>query len=245
MRAMNASTASIWASSSRSWRFESTVHGFIRYLSKPRRLVAALDERRGRAAEQPVELRDPPALRDRRDRPQRGDERDLARSRTGSPRARPRPPEAWGRAASASSARMPPRHQPTSCTGRPPASSRGGADRVRDDVLDPVLEPEPAVGVLDLPVVDEVGRAAAVQQVLGDRAAAPQVEADRGRGQRRDEQHRRRACAGAAPEPGGSGGRCAAAPRRSPSRASAAGRRARRRACRRRGSPPPRRARSA
>ncbi len=44
-------------------------------LVDPGQLVAALDERRGRAAEHAVELRDDLPLRDRRDRPQRRDER--------------------------------------------------------------------------------------------------------------------------------------------------------------------------
>ena len=107
----------------------------------------------------------------------------------------------FGSAASASSARMPPRHQPTTCTGAAGVGARG-PDRRRHDVLDPVLEAEVAVGVLDLPVVDEVGRAAAPQQVLGHRAAAAQVEADGGRGQRRDEQHRLRAALRGAPSIG-------------------------------------------
>src|SRR5687768_16005513 len=51
-----------------------------------------------------------------------------------------------------------------------------------------VLQAECAVGELDLAVVDEVDVVAAQQQVLGERAAAPQVEAERRRGERRDEQ---------------------------------------------------------
>jgi hypothetical protein len=56
-----------------------------------------------------------------------------------------------------------------------------------------VLEPEPAVGVLDLPVLEQVRPPAAEHEVLGERARPPQVEADRGRGQRRHEEHRRAA----------------------------------------------------
>ena len=153
-------------------------------------LVAALDQRRGRAAEQAVELRDAPALRDRRDRPQRRDQRHLREVERARDQRHAARPAASGRRASASSDRIPPRHQPTSCTGAAAGVLARGADRLRHDVLDPVLEAERAVGVLDLAVVDEVGRAARPQQVLGDRAAAAQVEADRGRGERRHEQHR-------------------------------------------------------
>ena len=85
---------------------------------------------------------------------------------------------------------IPPRHQPTSWTGRPPASSLTRADRAGQDVADPVLEPEVLVGERDVAVLDEVGRVADRDEVLGHRAAAAQVEADRRRGERRDEQHR-------------------------------------------------------
>ena len=87
---------------------------------------------------------------------------------------------------------MPPRHQPTSCTGRPPASSRRRAHGLRDHVLDPVLEPERAVAEPHPAVVDEVGLAPAPEQVLGQRAAAAQVEAQRRGGERRHQQHRQR-----------------------------------------------------
>ena len=63
------------------------------------------------------------------------------------------------------------------------------ADRVRQHVADPELEPEVAVGERDRPVLDEVRRVAHRDEVLGHRAAAPQVEAHRRRGERRDEQH--------------------------------------------------------
>jgi hypothetical protein len=63
-------------------------------------------------------------------------------------------------------------------------------DRARQDVLDPVLEAEVAVGVADRPVLHHVGRVAEAEEVLGHRAAAAQVEAERRRGQRRDQQHR-------------------------------------------------------
>ena len=85
-----------------------------------------------------------------------------------------------GSAASASSDMIPPRHQPTSCTGRPPASSLTRRIAVGHDVVDPVLEPEVAVGERDGAVLDEVGRVPEAQQVLGQRAAAAQVEADAG-----------------------------------------------------------------
>src|SRR3712207_8857160 len=49
---------------------------------------------------------------------------------------------------------------------------------------------EVAVGERDRAVLDEVGRVAAAQEVLGQAVAAAQVEAPRGRGERRDEQDR-------------------------------------------------------
>ena len=75
MLSMKASTASIWASSSRSCRLREHRPRLHQVLVDPGELVAALDERRGRAAEHAVELRHDRALRDRRDRPQRRDER--------------------------------------------------------------------------------------------------------------------------------------------------------------------------
>ena len=82
---------------------------------------------------------------------------------------------------------------------RPPAGVVGdGPHRAREHVLDPVLQPERAVAEADGAVVDEVGLVPALQQVLGERAAAPQVEAERGRRERRDEQHRQRGRAAAA-----------------------------------------------
>ena len=62
-------------------------------------------------------------------------------------------------------------------------------DRARQHVLHPVLEPEVAVRERDRPVVHHVGRVPEPEEVLGHRAAAAQVEADRRRGQRRDQQH--------------------------------------------------------
>jgi hypothetical protein len=50
---------------------------------------------------------------------------------------------------------------------------RGGADRFRDHVLDPVLEPEVAVGEVDVAVLEQVGAAALDHEVLGERAATP------------------------------------------------------------------------
>src|SRR3712207_7785295 len=51
---------------------------------------------------------------------------------------------------------------------------------------------EVAVGERDRAVLDEVGRVAAAQEVLGQAVAAAQVEAPRGRGERRGEQERQR-----------------------------------------------------
>src|SRR2546430_13398882 len=62
--------------------------------------------------------------------------------------------------------------------------------RSRQDVVDPVLETEFAVGVADLAVLEQVGGMAEGEQVLGQRAAAAQVEAQRRRRERRHEQDR-------------------------------------------------------
>ena len=87
------------------------------------------------------------------------------------------------------------------------------ADRVGQHVADPELETEVAVGERDRPVLDEVRRVAHRDEVLGHRAAAAQVEADRRRRERRDEEHR--AGRAAARRAGaGSGRRRAWAPRR-------------------------------
>ena len=56
-----------------------------------------------------------------------------------------------------------------------------------------MLEAEVAVGVADLAVLDEIRRVAERKQVLGERAAAAQVEAQRRRGERWDQQDRQRA----------------------------------------------------
>jgi hypothetical protein len=63
-------------------------------------------------------------------------------------------------------------------------------DRGRDHLVDPVLHAEGAVGEGDLAVLHEVGGPAAGDQVLDQRAAAAQVEAERGRGERRDQEDR-------------------------------------------------------
>jgi len=67
---------------------------------------------------------------------------------------------------------------------------RDAADGRRQDVVDPVLEAELAVAEADLAVLEQVGRVAEREQVLGQRAAAAQVEAQRRRGERRDEEDR-------------------------------------------------------
>ncbi len=86
---------------------------------------------------------------------------------------------------------IPPSDQPTRWTGSSPASCGDLAHGRRDDLVDPVLEPEVLVGEGDLAVVDQVGRVPAPDEVLDERAAAAQVEADRRGGERRHEQDRR------------------------------------------------------
>ena len=97
---------------------------------------------------------------------------------------------------------IPPRHQPTTCTRRPPVSSLDRSDRVGQDVLDPVLEPEVAVGERDLPVLHagrSGGRARACARPSSSRgagrsrssarpAAAPAAPAGARRGGRRRRQ---------------------------------------------------------
>ena len=73
--------------------------------------------------------------------------------------------------------------------GAPARVVRHGPHGARDHVVEPVLEPERAVAEAHGPVVDEVGRVAAAEEVLGHGAAAAQVEAERRRGERRHEQH--------------------------------------------------------
>ena len=123
---------------------------------------------------------------------------------------------------------MPPRLQPTRCTGRPPAcfetSSIGGGH----DLLDPVLDAEGAVLERHLAVLDEVRRPAGLDEVLDQRAAAAQVEAERRRRERRHQQHRVALLARGGRR-AGSGRPPAARPRRSGCAASAAGRRVPRR----------------
>ena len=63
-------------------------------------------------------------------------------------------------------------------------------DRLRDHVVHPVLEAEVAVVERDRPVVHEVRRVAAREQVLDDRASLAQVEAAGRRGERRHQQDR-------------------------------------------------------
>ena len=157
-------------------------------LLDPGQLVAAAHQRRGRAAEHSVELGDPLPARDRGDRPQRrddrhareveraADERDVADRQV--------------RVAGMREQREDAAEAPADQVHGPIAGVRGrGADGLGDDRVEPVLEPERAVGELDLAVVDDVDLVAGQQQVLGERAAAPQVEAERRRGERRHEQH--------------------------------------------------------
>jgi hypothetical protein len=66
-------------------------------------------------------------------------------------------------------------------------------DRRRHDVVHPMLEPEVAIRERDVPVLEQVGPVAGLQHVLGQRAAAPQVETGRRCGQRRHQQQRQRA----------------------------------------------------
>ncbi len=66
-------------------------------------------------------------------------------------------------------------------------------DRLRDHVVDPMLETQVAIVERDRAVVDEVGRIAARKEVFHDRAALAQVEAAGRCRERRDEQHRRMA----------------------------------------------------
>ena len=156
-------------------------------------LVAALDQRRRRAAERAVELRDQPAAGERVDRPQRRDQRDLGEvERARHQRDRPRP-AARRRSRAASSAMIPPRHQPTAApAGRrrppPPRGSRVGITSSTQ-----CSRPRSRSPYSICAVVEQVGAAAGGDQVLGERAAPPQVEADRRRGERRHEQHRRAA----------------------------------------------------
>ena len=245
MRSMNASTASIWASSSRSWRLREHRPRLHQVLVEAGQLVAALDQRRRRAAEQAVELRDPRAAGDRGDRAQRRDQRDLGeveRARDQRDR-RDRQLRVGAERQQREDAAEAPAHD---LHGPAAGVLGGGADRARHDLLDPVLEPERAVGVLDLAVVDEVGRAAALHEVLGhasSRAAGRSRSPARPAAGRAAPGRGARAAARRTLGSGGSGGRCAAALRRSPSRASAAGRRAPRRARRRRRWRPPRRTR--
>src|SRR5688572_21317612 len=63
-------------------------------------------------------------------------------------------------------------------------------DRCRDDLVDPVLNAEVAVLERHLAVLDEVGGPAPGHEVLDQRAAAAQVEAERRGGQRGHQQHR-------------------------------------------------------
>ena len=66
----------------------------------------------------------------------------------------------------------------------------GAADRLRHDLLDPVLHAEVAVLEADLAVLHQVGRPSGLHEVLDQRAAAAQVVADRRRRERRHQQHR-------------------------------------------------------
>ena len=101
--------------------------------------------------------------------------------------------EAIGRSgwsAAVSSAKMPPRLQPIDVHGPAAGVRRHLADRGRDDLVDPVLHAEVAVLEGDLAVLHEVRRPPGAHEVLDQRAAAAQVEAERRRGQRGDQQDR-------------------------------------------------------
>jgi hypothetical protein len=86
---------------------------------------------------------------------------------------------------------IPPRHQPCDLHRQVARVVRDRLDGRRDHLVDPVLEPELAVAEGDRPVVDEIRGVAEREQVLGHARTAPEVEAARRRGQRRDEQDRR------------------------------------------------------
>ena len=188
---MNASTASIWASRSRSSRLEAIVHGFIRYLSIAGELVAAAHERRrarrrapGRAAVTPC----------------------------------PRVTAAIGRSGATIGTREKSNGLPTSATA---STGRSGVAGVREQREDPAQAPAdqaaPAArrrrrtwrgSPRGSPRRTSAraracgrrtrsrrsrrctSRCPAEQEVLGERAAAAQVEAERRRGERRHEQHR-------------------------------------------------------
>ena len=139
-----------------------------------------------------------------------------------------------------------PAQAPSDDLHRPAARVLGGRgpDRRRDHVLDPVLEPELAVGST------RSRRTRAGTSGGPRRTRCSASEQDRGAGRSRSRAPP--AAVRAGPARGGAGERrprarsgrgCAAGRGRSPSRASAAGRRARRRAWRRRGSPRPSRRR--
>ena len=162
-----------------------------------RELEAAAHERRGRAAECAVERGAERAARelrqpaDRRHHPhlreveRAGHHRDRGDRQRGCP-------------ATASRVMMPPRHQPTGWTGAPPASS--DTARTAVGITSSTQCSRPSARSLNEigAVVHEVGGIAERGEVLGQRAAAAQVEAGGGRGERRHQQHRRAVGAGAA-----------------------------------------------
>ena len=154
-----------------------------------RQLERALDERRRRAAERAVERRSEEAVGDVRDRAQRRDEAHLAeveRARDERGR-RDRQRVVAGEREQRHDPAQAPAEQLDRLSARVLADR---ADRARQHVADPELEAEVLVRERDVAVLDEVGRVPGREQVLGERAAAAQVEADAWRGQRRHEQDR-------------------------------------------------------
>jgi hypothetical protein len=150
---------------------------------------AQAHERRRGAAEHPVEGRAQSAAGERRQAPDRGHHADLGEvERTRHQRHRAHRELARGGCEQRHDAAQAPADDLDLVAARV-ADDR--VDRVRDDLVDPMLEPERAVAERDRAVIDDVGRVATRQQVLGKAAAVAQVEAPRGRGKRRDEQDRR------------------------------------------------------
>ena len=134
------------------------------------------------------------------------------------------------RSAAVSRLKIPPRLQPTTCTGRPPACCETSAMAARAATSSTQCSmPRLRLRNDTSPYSTRYVGRPAVDEVLDQRAAAAQVEADRRRGQRRHHQHRVALLADPG-RPAGSGRPRAARPRRSGSAASAAGRPARRRA---------------
>ena len=188
---MKSSTASICARKSRSWRCDSDRQRLRQVLVDRAELERALDQRRGRAAEQRGRARVPSrplvtfatgriGAMSRTCVKSNG----LATIATDVDRQRRR------RRRRASSDMIPPRHQPTSCTGVPPASSLTARIALGMMSSTQCSRPRSLVGERDVRRTRR-GRSRwpSREHVLGQRAAAAQVEADRRRGERRDEQH--------------------------------------------------------